>query len=151
MLLALFLAYVTPEWVETVQDVGVVVGALTAFAALVHHGRQVLHLHATAQGDQGIHQAEHTRTTPSSTSSSSSCKGRSPMFTKKFWKDAAERAGKTAGEAFLLAVGADRLNVLTADWYTLLGFSVGGVALSVAFSLASYKVGEKGTASVVKA
>ena len=33
------------------------------------------------------------------------------MFTVEFWKRAAERAGKTAGQAFILAVGAEQMNV----------------------------------------
>ena len=71
------------------------------------------------------------------------------MFTKVFWVKAAERAGKTAGQAFLLAVGADQLNVLAADWGTYLGFAVGGAVLSVATSLATANVGPEDTPSAV--
>lgn len=74
----------------------------------------------------------------------------SRMFTKRFWVETAERAAKTAGQAFLLAVGADQLNVLAGDWPTLLGFAAGGAVLSVATSMASVKVGPEGTPSVVQ-
>ena len=72
------------------------------------------------------------------------------MFTVAFWKDAAERAVKTAGQAAVLAVGADTLaaNAFTVDWSTVAGFGLGGAALSLLTSAASIKVGTKGTASV---
>lgn len=66
------------------------------------------------------------------------------MFTKKFWKRTSERAVKTAGQAgalALVAVGTDQVNALTADWLTVLGFALGGAALSVLTSLASLRVG----------
>ena len=71
------------------------------------------------------------------------------MLTREFWKKAAERAGKTAGQAFLLAVGADQLNVLTGDWATLLGFAAGGAVLSVATSLATANIGPEDDPSAV--
>ena len=72
------------------------------------------------------------------------------MVTVAFWKDAAERAVKTAGQAAVLAVGADTLaaNAFTVDWSTVAGFGLGGAALSLLTSVASIKVGTKGTASV---
>ncbi len=63
------------------------------------------------------------------------------MFTTKFWKRAAERAAKTAGQSAILAIGADQLNALTADWETVAGFALGGAVLSVLTSLASLKIG----------
>jgi hypothetical protein len=63
------------------------------------------------------------------------------MFTTKFWKRAAERAAKTAGQSAILAIGADQLNALSADWATVAGFALGGAVLSVLTSLASLKVG----------
>lgn len=71
------------------------------------------------------------------------------MFTVEFWKRAAERAGKTAGQAFILAVGAEQMNVLTGDWPTLLGFAAGGAVLSLATSLASANIGPGDDPSVV--
>jgi len=71
------------------------------------------------------------------------------MFTAEFWKRAAERAGKTAGQAFILAVGADQMNVLTGDWPTLLGFAAGGAVLSIATSLATAKIGPADDPSAV--
>lgn len=72
------------------------------------------------------------------------------MRTAQFWWETAERAVKTAGQSFLLAVGADQMNVLTGDWGTLLGFAAGGAVLSVATSMASAKIGPEDTPSVVE-
>ena len=63
------------------------------------------------------------------------------MFTKKFWRKALERAGKSAGQAGLIAIGADQVNVLALDWATFGGFVAGGAALSVLTSLASIPLG----------
>lgn len=63
------------------------------------------------------------------------------MFTKSFWKKAVERASKSAGQSALLAIGADQVNALSADWQTVAGFALGGAALSVLTSLASLKLG----------
>lgn len=63
------------------------------------------------------------------------------MFTRKFWKRASERAAKSAGQAGVLAIGADQVNALSADWATVVGFAIGGAALSVLTSLASLRVG----------
>jgi len=71
------------------------------------------------------------------------------MFTVEFWKRAAERAGKTAGQAFILAVGAEQMNVLTGDWPTLLGFAAGGAVLSIATSLATANIGPADDPSAV--
>ena len=70
-----------------------------------------------------------------------------------FVKQVGERAGKTAAEAALLALGsenASHLNALTVNWYPVLGFGLGGAILSVLFSLASVPVGQPGSPSLVK-
>ena len=63
------------------------------------------------------------------------------MFTKKFWKLAAERAAKSAGQSAILCLGADQVNALAADWVTVGGFALGGAALSLLTSLASLRSG----------
>lgn len=60
------------------------------------------------------------------------------MFTIMFFKALAERAVTTAGQAFVLYVGAGQFNVLDFDWSTSLGFAAGGAALSIAKGLAAY-------------
>jgi hypothetical protein len=66
------------------------------------------------------------------------------MWTGLFWRRAAERAVKTFGQVFLVAVGQDVLgfDVFQFSWPPAIGLSLGGAALSVAMSLASVKVGD---------
>lgn len=61
------------------------------------------------------------------------------MFTKEFWKAAAERAIKTGAQSVLTAyfVGDVALNALQADWLNMAGIGAGGVVLSILTSLAS--------------
>lgn len=71
------------------------------------------------------------------------------MFTKKFWKAAAERAAKTAAEALALLWAGDQFNALDADWRMAAGVALGGAVLSVALSLASLKIGKTNDPSLV--
>lgn len=74
------------------------------------------------------------------------------MFTKRFWRDAAERALKTAGQFGVTALG---VSVFTSVGELLPAYQAVGLAglfgasLSVLTSVASYKFGDEGTASVV--
>jgi hypothetical protein len=71
------------------------------------------------------------------------------MFTKKFWRDAAERAISTAAEAVIGVIIADQVNVLTLDWQNLGGFAAGGALLSLLKALAAAKtVGSRDSASL---
>lgn len=74
------------------------------------------------------------------------------MFSKQWWKDATERAAKTAAQAVLLfwAVGDGLLNAWTADWQGAGGVAVGGAVLSYLTSLASILRGSPDSASAVK-
>ena len=49
------------------------------------------------------------------------------MFDHFFLVDTAERAVKTAAQSALLAIGADQLNALAADWQTVAGFALGEI------------------------
>jgi hypothetical protein len=72
------------------------------------------------------------------------------MFTKKFWKEAAERAAKTAAQAALgVAVLAEGFNAFTVDWAGVAGVAAGGAVLSLLFSIASAPFGPEGSPSVV--
>jgi hypothetical protein len=72
------------------------------------------------------------------------------MSDRYFWIDTAERAAKTCAQSALLAIGADQLNALAADWQTVASFALGGAVLSVLTSLASLKIGPEDTPRVVK-
>lgn len=73
------------------------------------------------------------------------------MLTKRFWKKATERAGKTAAQAVIGAVVLDgTLNVFTLDWKLALGVAAGGALLSYLTSVATSGVGEEGTPDLVK-
>lgn len=72
------------------------------------------------------------------------------MYTVQFWKDATERALKTAGQSVLLFLGADQmLDAVSADWPSAGSFALGGAVLSYLTSIVSAPIGDKGTASVV--
>ncbi|PWW50276.1 holin [Actinokineospora spheciospongiae] len=73
------------------------------------------------------------------------------MWTKTFWKDAAERAVRTVAQAWAAALVADSTGVLDTDWAA--GLSVAGMAglLSVLLSIAGEAVVPTGTASLTGA
>lgn len=58
-----------------------------------------------------------------------------------------ERATKSAAQAALLVVGADQINVLSADWSDVAGFAGGGFVLSLLTSLATSGFGGDGPAA----
>ena len=66
------------------------------------------------------------------------------MLRKAFWRAAFERAVKTAGQAALLAVGADQVSAWALDYQGVAGFAAGGFLLSVLTSVASARVGGEG-------
>ena len=73
------------------------------------------------------------------------------MFNMTFWKQAAERAIKSAAQALLgLWVGAQAFNAWDVDWKKAAGVALGGAVLSVLTSLASASVGRSGSPSLVK-
>ena len=63
------------------------------------------------------------------------------ILTLAFWRAAAERAAKTAAQVAILKTGAlasdGGFDALAADWPTILSWTVGGVILSILFSVAS--------------
>ena len=65
------------------------------------------------------------------------------MFTLYFWRDAFERAVKSAAQVALLVLGADQVNIISVDWLTVGGFAAGGVVLSLLTSVASAGVGDR--------
>lgn len=75
------------------------------------------------------------------------------MFTKRFWKDASERAVKSVAQAALLAIGVGGatvgFDVIATDWVYVGSFALGGGVLSVLTSLISTAVNDSETASAV--
>ena len=72
------------------------------------------------------------------------------MWTLAFWKEALERAIKTAAQtlAALWVVG-NVFNVLTVDWSQSLGIALGAMVLSFLTSLGSAGIGPAGSPSMV--
>jgi hypothetical protein len=72
------------------------------------------------------------------------------MFTITFWKDAAERAIRTAAQALLALWATDVTGVLAVDW--LQAGSVAGLAAltSVLMSIVATGVGDKDSAAFDK-
>lgn len=71
------------------------------------------------------------------------------MFKKLFWAEASERALKTLAQFFITLTAGTAFDVFSADWKTIVGLSLGGMILSYATSILSYKVGKTGTPSLV--
>lgn len=75
----------------------------------------------------------------------------SSIYSGAFWRDATERAAKSAAQAGILALGGGAVDVLTLDWMTLAGATGGGALLSLLTSIASAGIGNEGTASLSRA
>lgn len=72
------------------------------------------------------------------------------MWTRKFWKDAAERAVKSAAQGALLYFGGDQLfDAWHANWAGIGAVAASAAALSLLTSLVSAKVGDSSSASMV--
>ena len=72
-------------------------------------------------------------------------------MSSQFVQDAVERAVKTFAQAVLAFFGAGALDIVSADWGEALSLGVGGAVLSLLTSVASYKAGNTGTASLTHA
>lgn len=72
------------------------------------------------------------------------------MWTKKFWRAAAERAVKSAVQAVIGLGILDGANLLHADWKLVGLTALGGAVLSVASSIVTSGVGQPGDPSAVK-
>ena len=66
------------------------------------------------------------------------------MFTREFWKAAAERAGKTFFQFLAVLLGGDALAVVALDWRRTALLAAAGLLLSVVTSLASALAGLPG-------
>lgn len=73
------------------------------------------------------------------------------MLTASFWRDATERAIKTACQSALATLGLGSVDVLAVNWVGVLSVGAGAALISVLTSIASEPVGVGGTASMTKA
>lgn len=71
-------------------------------------------------------------------------------YGRNFWRQAAERAVKTAAQAIGLVLVGDGVNVLTLDWRVVVGSALTGFVLSVVTSVATAPVGEPDDPSAVR-
>lgn len=72
------------------------------------------------------------------------------MWTLKFWKQAAERSIKTGAQSGLVVLSGDLVNAWQLDYGDMSGIVLGGMLLSVLTSLASMRVGDSDSASLVQ-
>lgn len=73
------------------------------------------------------------------------------MFTIRFWKDAAERAIRTAAQALIALWGVGVTGILEVDWEQAASVTGLAVVTSLLMSIVSSGMGEKGTASTLSA
>ncbi|MGH3388940.1 MAG: holin [Actinomadura sp.] len=71
------------------------------------------------------------------------------MFTANFWRDAIERAIRTAAQALIGILGAGATGLLDIDWPAALSAAGLAALLSLLTSIVASGVGTKGTAALV--
>lgn len=72
------------------------------------------------------------------------------MFTLAFWKDAIERAVKTAAQTAVALIGTGMVGILDVDWVQVASVSAVAALLSVLTSIGSDPFADRGTASLVR-
>ena len=72
------------------------------------------------------------------------------MFTVKFWKDAAERAIRTAAQALLALWATDVAGVLAVDWVQAGSVAALAALTSILMSIVATNVGDHETADFNK-
>jgi hypothetical protein len=72
------------------------------------------------------------------------------MFTIKFWKDAAERAIRTAAQALLALWATDVTGVLAVDWVQAGSVAALAALTSILMSIIATGVGDKDSAAFDK-
>lgn len=72
------------------------------------------------------------------------------MFTIKFWKDAGERAIRTAAQALIALWATDVSGVLAVDWVQAGSVSALAALMSILMSIVATGVGDKESASLSK-
>lgn len=72
------------------------------------------------------------------------------MFTLMFWRDAFERAVKTAAQTAVALIGTGLVGVLEVDWLQILSVALVAAAVSILTSVSSGPVADRGTPSLVR-
>ncbi len=72
------------------------------------------------------------------------------MFTKTFWKQALERALKSAAQSLVILWGVDQFSAFSVDWGYAGGIALGAAVLSLLTSMVSLPAGDTGSPSLVK-
>jgi hypothetical protein len=72
------------------------------------------------------------------------------LFTVSFWRQAAERAAKSAAQALIGMWALDGANILHAHWDVAFGVAGGAVVLSLLTSIVTVGVGEPNSPSAVE-
>jgi len=71
------------------------------------------------------------------------------MWTKAFWKRAAERMIRAGAIVLGLMIGGQQRNVFEMDWKTTIGFVLGGMLGSLIFSLVGSRFNDETSPSFV--
>ena len=71
------------------------------------------------------------------------------IFTILFWKEATERALKTAAQTFLAMDAGAAFNLLTVDWVAMFGVAGGAAFLSYMTSIVSASITRRPSPSLV--
>jgi hypothetical protein len=72
------------------------------------------------------------------------------MFTRRFWRQAAERAAKSAAQAVIGLWPLDHFDVLQSDWRLALSVAGGAAVLSLLSSVVTARIGERDDPSAVR-
>lgn len=70
------------------------------------------------------------------------------LWSKAFWADATERAIKTFAQSALATFGVGAVDLLSVNWLGVVSVGAGAAVVSLLTSLASERVGSRGTASL---
>jgi hypothetical protein len=73
-----------------------------------------------------------------------------PTYGRNFWRQATERAIKTAAQAALLVAGGDAANLIGTNWRVFAGAIGGGYLLSVLTSVATAGAGQQDDPSAIR-
>lgn len=70
-------------------------------------------------------------------------------MSKRFWRDAAERAVRTFAQSTLATLGVGAVDILNTNWVGALSVGGGAAIVSLLMSLASERIGDPDTASAL--